>query len=227
MTPEELQKQRELIEQMTRATRTINTIIDNVPATVQLFVKSSFKTRGGYMFDVAVTFEERETQHRVIVGKDYYEDYGIEPETVLDRVFAFLLRKRVPRRTEGATGLGNLPSTLTISFCLPPLALFLMVLPFLEVTGVLCLHAVLNLHWLSSWFETAKMMCSAGMLLSSQFPINYFGISDVEQWFEDFTDEYADTGKVLPGSAKFWRFNRLHDYGDSSSALDDNKAVPT
>ena len=59
----------------------------------------------------------------------------------------------------------------------------------------------------------------AGMLKMDQFPINYFGVSDVEQWFDDFVDEYADTGKVLPGSHKFWRFNRIHDYGDKTSAI--------
>lgn len=103
MTPEELQAQRELVESMAKATRTITTMIDTKPETVELFIKFAFKTNGGWMFDVAVTFEEKETQHRVIVGRDYYEDFGIEPEQVLDRVFAFLLRKRVPRHTEGAS----------------------------------------------------------------------------------------------------------------------------
>ena len=62
--------------------------------------------------------------------------------------------------------------------------------------------------------------------MSSQFPINYFGISDVEQWFDDFSDEYADTGKVLPGPSKFWRFNRIHDYGDSTSAIFNREQHP-
>ena len=57
------------------------------------------------------------------------------------------------------------------------------------------------------------------MLLSSQFPINYFGISDVEQWFDDFGAEFADTGRVLPGPSKFWRFNKLNDYGDQTIAF--------
>lgn len=57
------------------------------------------------------------------------------------------------------------------------------------------------------------------MLLSSQFPVNYFGISDVEQWFDDFADEFLDTGKVLPGPSKFWRFNKLYNYKDQSSAI--------
>ena len=101
LTPEELQKQRELMEAMAKNTRTITTLVDGKPEAIEVFIKRAFKTNGGYMFDLAITYEEKETQHRVIVGKDYYEDYGIEPEQVLDRVFAFLLRKRVPRRTEG------------------------------------------------------------------------------------------------------------------------------
>lgn len=103
MTPEELQRQREQIEAMAKATRIITTVSDGQPSTIELFIKMAFKTRGGYMFDVAVTYEERETQHRVIVGQEYYEGLGIEPEAVLDRVFAFLIRKRVPRRTEGVS----------------------------------------------------------------------------------------------------------------------------
>lgn len=53
------------------------------------------------MFDVAVTFEDRETTHRVIVGKEYYEDFEMEPEEILEMTFSFLLRKKTPRQTEG------------------------------------------------------------------------------------------------------------------------------
>ena len=53
------------------------------------------------MFDVNVTFESKETTHRVIVGKEYYEAVDLEPEEVLAMTFAFLLRYKVPRPTEG------------------------------------------------------------------------------------------------------------------------------
>lgn len=59
------------------------------------------RTKGGYIFDVKVTYEERETSHRVIVGKEYYEDFEIQPEQVLDRAFAYLLGKKIQRQTEG------------------------------------------------------------------------------------------------------------------------------
>ena len=54
------------------------------------------------MFDLNVTFENKETTHRVIVGKEYYEDVDLEPEEVLAMTFAFLLRNKVPRQTEGS-----------------------------------------------------------------------------------------------------------------------------
>ncbi len=53
------------------------------------------------MFDVDVTFEDRETRHRVIIGKEYYEEFGLDPEDVLAMTFSFLLRKKTPRQTEG------------------------------------------------------------------------------------------------------------------------------
>ena len=58
-----------------------------------------------------VTFEQRETKHRVIVGKEYYEPYGLEPELVVERVFSFLLAKRVQRQTEGIAELKDCACT--------------------------------------------------------------------------------------------------------------------
>ena len=55
--------------------------------------------------------------HRVIVGKPYYEPQGIPPERTVEAVFAFLLRKKVPRQTEGATR-GTL-GTLRPLCCMP------------------------------------------------------------------------------------------------------------
>ena len=54
------------------------------------------------MIDAAVTFEDRETTHRVIIGREYYEDFGLEAQEVVAMVFRFLLARRVPRQTEGA-----------------------------------------------------------------------------------------------------------------------------
>lgn len=54
------------------------------------------------------------------------------------------------------------------------------------------------------------------MLLSSQFPVNYFSISEVEQFFPAFADEYGQFERSLGGAGKFWRFNRLHDYANKA-----------
>ena len=54
------------------------------------------------------------------------------------------------------------------------------------------------------------------MLLSSQFPVNYFSMSEVEQFFPEFADEYGHFERSLGGAGKFWRFNRLHDYANKA-----------
>lgn len=60
----------------------------------------------------------------------------------------------------------------------------------------------------------------AGLLLSSQFPVNYFSISEVEQAFDDFQSVFMDSGKQLPGEDSFWRFNKIYDYGAKDEDLD-------
>jgi hypothetical protein len=43
-----------------------------------------------------------------------------------------------------------------------------------------------------------KEVCDvAGLLLSSQFNINYFAISEVDQWFGDFSDVWAKAGAAV------------------------------
>ena len=63
----------------------------------------------------------------------------------------------------------------------------------------------------------------AGLLLSAQFPINYFSISEVEQNFPDFQAAWEGHGIQLPGDGKFWRFNKIHNYGSSD---EDPKNLP-
>lgn len=48
--------------------------------------------------------QDKETFHRVIVGRDFYEPQGIEPQATVQRTIAFLLKNKVPRQTEGACG---------------------------------------------------------------------------------------------------------------------------
>eukprot|EP00243_Klebsormidium_subtile_P004783 TRINITY_DN18939_c0_g1_i1.p1 TRINITY_DN18939_c0_g1~~TRINITY_DN18939_c0_g1_i1.p1 ORF type:complete len:432 (+),score=103.11 TRINITY_DN18939_c0_g1_i1:146-1441(+) len=48
-----------------------------------------------------------------------------------------------------------------------------------------------------------------GLLHSETFPINYFSVSEVEQWFDDFKIMFDNQELV----GNYWRFNRLYDYG--------------
>lgn len=153
-----LARQKEAAELEAKATRKCQTSIDGKAVDFTILFASSFQTRGGWMLDIKVTCQDRETTHRVIVSKAYYEPQGITPERAVEAVFAFLLRHKVPRQTEG-------------------------------------------------------------MILSSQFPINYFAVSEVEQFFADFAEEYEDLGP-LPGKDSFWRFNRTEDYGYKGSNED-------
>ena len=55
------------------------------------------------------------------------------------------------------------------------------------------------------------------MLLSNQFPINYFSVSEVEQWWPDFADLYNNADRRLQDAGKFWRFSKVHDYGEDAT----------
>ena len=59
------------------------------------------KTNGGYLFDLSLTFEECTSYHRIIVGEEFSSQQGLDPELVIERAFAFILAKKIPRRTEG------------------------------------------------------------------------------------------------------------------------------
>ena len=39
------------------------------------------------------------------MGRDYYEPFGLEPQEVVGRAITHLIRKKVPRQTEGAAAL--------------------------------------------------------------------------------------------------------------------------
>ncbi len=84
----------------------------------ELRIRNNYKTNGGRMFDVNVTFEDRETTHRVIVGKEYYEEFDLDPEEVLVMTFQFLLKKKTPRQTEGAQLLSReCPQSAELHLC--------------------------------------------------------------------------------------------------------------
>lgn len=53
------------------------------------------------------------------------------------------------------------------------------------------------------------------MLLSSQFPVNYFSASGLDQFDEEFVPFLAARGGQGADSegGGFWRFNKVHSYG--------------
>lgn len=71
-----------------------------------------FKTNGGWMYDVAVTYDDKETKHRIIVGKIFSEAADMAEDDFLEVVVAFLLRKDIPRHTEGILS----PSEFNINY---------------------------------------------------------------------------------------------------------------
>ncbi|KAL4530637.1 hypothetical protein Ndes2437B_g04120 [Nannochloris sp. 'desiccata'] len=152
LDPKELERQRREAEAAARMTRNCSVIVEGETLLFDIFFKSAMKTNGGYMFDLRLTAFDRETTHRVIVGKDYYERQGIDAEEVVERVFSYLLAKEVPRQTDG-------------------------------------------------------------MLLSSEFPINYFSVSEVHQFFDDFEEFFQGEWLKKGDYHEFWRFNRTQDYG--------------
>ncbi len=103
MTPEELEAQQKRIAELAKATRVVEFELDGTIAQYELFFVHSYPTNGGMMYDLTITYEEQETRHRIILGKEYYEDFGLEPEHVVAMAFTFLLQKKEPRHTEGTS----------------------------------------------------------------------------------------------------------------------------
>lgn len=145
-----------------RLQRSASAIVDGHPKTFTISYNQKITTNGGFMMDVTVNFDHYETQHRVIVGKAYYEPYGIDPKLAIECAFSLLLQKKVERHTEG-------------------------------------------------------------IIPSSTFPVNYFTVSEMEQWYgEEFGAVFHRlTGQDLrDGDGTYWRFNRLHDYGPAAEDVE-------
>jgi hypothetical protein len=66
-----------------------------------LLIASEIKTNGGYMYDVVLMYDSRQTSHRVIVGNMYYKHGTFEPEDILGASFGFILSHELARQTEG------------------------------------------------------------------------------------------------------------------------------
>jgi hypothetical protein len=172
LTEEQVNARKAAAAAATKLTRSCPVSVDGISTSFDLAFQRVYPTKGGHMIDCTVTFLDKETTHRVIIGKDYTEPLDRSAEDAVQATFEFLLKRKVPRQTEG-------------------------------------------------------------ILLSSEFTINYFSLSQVEQFYKNFAEEYANcqvgssnsdgdgNNKALPDEQRFWRFNRIHDYG--AAKLDDPK----
>ena len=70
----------------------------------------------------------------------------------------------------------------------------------------------MSLAWL---LHCKSNMAPEGILDSGTFPAAYFNLSLVEQWWPEFGTKHK-----LLGSAAFWRFNRIHNYGPAAEQVD-------
>lgn len=156
LTEEEMQRQRDAEALAAKSTVNAVATVNGMQRDFQVRFQMVFPTNGGYIVDVVMSADERETKHRIVVGKQYYEPLNLEPQPVVTAALAALMRARAPRATEG-------------------------------------------------------------QILGSVFPVNYFAISELEQWYPDeFAAEFtAIAGQPLAGDieSRVWRWNRIHDYG--------------
>ena len=72
------------------------------PPLAECTISRAFPTNGGVMFDIRLAHDSSETEHRVIVGKRFYEPFpGKTAEDALDAVLGFLLWTQTDRHTDG------------------------------------------------------------------------------------------------------------------------------
>ena len=92
-----------------RSARAANTrhgvaTVDGKEVPFSLFFSTEFQSNSGWVYDVVLTASDTATNHRVICGDMYVESLALAPEEVVLRTFEFLLRKKVPRATNGVLG---------------------------------------------------------------------------------------------------------------------------
>jgi hypothetical protein len=57
----------------------------------EVFYENKIKTNGGWMYDILVSKDDKETRHRVVCGRIYPEAVNMPEDIFLERVFGFLL----------------------------------------------------------------------------------------------------------------------------------------
>ena len=102
LTPEEIERIRIEKEKLAESIKQFTYVNDEgEEVEFELLLNSELKTNGGYMYDVTLMHDARETNHRVIVGKKYYKHGTFEPEEALGATFGYILKREIPRQTEG------------------------------------------------------------------------------------------------------------------------------
>ena len=64
MSAEELEEQRLRMAEVAKRKRSVLFQMDDKTAQYELYFSLSFKTNGGMMFDITVTYDSKETRHR-------------------------------------------------------------------------------------------------------------------------------------------------------------------
>lgn len=100
-TSEDRAVARQASEARSAAERIIKLPKGVVPPVAECTISRAFPTNGGVMFDVTLAHDSSETEHRVIVGKRFYEPVGKTAEDALGSALSFLLWTQTDRHTDG------------------------------------------------------------------------------------------------------------------------------
>lgn len=102
LTPEEIERIRVEKEKLAESIKQLTFVNEEGEEEgFEILLNTELKTNGGYMYDVTLIHDSRETNHRVIVGEKYYKHGTFEPEAVLGAAFGYILKREIPRQTEG------------------------------------------------------------------------------------------------------------------------------
>jgi len=89
-------------ESFSSRTRLVEIDIKGTKVSLEIFYMSELDTNGGWWFDVEITAKKVKSTHRVILGREFMGTLGAEnPQEVVEKAFALLIAKGVPRKTEG------------------------------------------------------------------------------------------------------------------------------
>lgn len=92
-----------------RPVRTATAVVDGQAKQFVVEYTAKYPTKGGCFMDVKLSFDHMDTKHRIIIGKAYYEPYGLLPEQAVEAALALLLHLKMPRHRDGMLGTADFP----------------------------------------------------------------------------------------------------------------------